>query len=74
MKQSLGPSGEKEGKVKVREGTAERLKRVELRGEIDDQWPCTGDIRYDESKGSVFPRQWVVAPPGAWEIQHRLWL
>ena len=74
MKQFWGPSGEKEGKVKVKEGNGERLKTVELRGEIDDQWPCTGDIRDDESRGPVFPRQCVVAPPGVWETRHCMWL
>lgn len=74
MKQFLGPGGEKEAKVKVREETRESLKRVELRGETGGQWTCTGDLRYDESRGPVFPGQGVVAPPGVWETRYCMWL
>lgn len=74
MKQFLGPSGEKEGKVKVGEGNTEKTEESGTKRKVDGQWPCTGDIRYDESRGPVFPRQWVVAAPGVWETRHCMWL
>ena len=69
MKQFLGPGGEKEAKVKVREANRESLKRVELRGETGGQWTCTGDLRYDDSRGASVSRTgggstpWCVGDP-----------
>ena len=68
MKQFLGPGGEKEAKVKVREANRESLKRVELREKLVASGLALGILGMMNLGGPVFPGRggstpWCVGDP-----------